>query len=133
MIGTNAAPAALSTPDTYVAQAHATADDLTDTLGYRQVSHYVAIPVKDALTTLITVLVEWSDDGAALLPQGSESVADGTISVFSAEFVQDVSGLTAPFSFPVVPLPVIAAYSKVSIKANLGTTTTAHVRSARQA
>lgn len=122
VIGTSAAPAALSVADTYVAQT-----GLTPALNYRQVTWYPFVSAVGTATK-ITVKVEWSEDGTNLAQQGFESIASGAATITAGVFeFTAVAG-----ALPPIPLPVIAPGAKVSIKADIGTTTTCYVRAVRQ-
>lgn len=124
VIGSSGTPAALPLADTYVAQ-----PGLTDVLNYRQVTWYPFISVLDPGATKITVKIEWSEDATNLAQQGFESIVANIATISSGiwEYTA-VLGALEP-----IPLPVIAPNAKVSIKANIGTTTTCYVRVARQA
>jgi hypothetical protein len=123
VIGTSGAPAALTGVDTYVVQ-----PGLTDVLNYRQATWYPFISAIGTATK-ITVKIEWSEDATNLAQQGFESIAADVATVSSGiwEYTA-VAGALEP-----IPLPVIAPNAKVSIKADIGTTTTCYVRVARQA
>ena len=116
VIGTSAAPAALGVADTYVSET-----GITAALNYRQVTWHPFIS-NVGTATKITVKVEWSEDGANLAQQGFESITAGVFEYTA------VAG-----ALPPIPLPVIAPGAKVSIKADIGTTTTCYVRVVRQA
>ena len=125
-IGSSASPVTLGA-DTYEAQA-----GFTPTRDFRDCAWHVTIPNKGTATK-VTVKVEWSEDSSNLSQQGSELIAAG-VSVLSA-FVQeyDVSALVAPFNLPALLLPTTAPNAKVSVKADIGTTTTVYVRAWRKA
>ena len=122
VIGTSGAPAALSVADTYVAQA-----GLTAVLNYRQATWYPFISAVGTATK-ITVKVEWSEDATNLAQQGFEAIAANVATISSGIWEYAiVAGALEP-----IPLPVIAPNAKVSIKADIGTTTTCYVRVVRQ-
>jgi len=123
VIGSSGTPAALTVADTYVAQV-----GLTDVLNRRQVTWYPFISAIGTATK-ITVKIEWSEDATNLAQQGFESItaAVGTVSSGIWEYTAAAGAL------PAIPLPVIAPNAKVSIKADIGTTTTCYVRVVRQA
>ena len=125
-IGSSASPVTLGA-DTYEAQA-----GFTSTRDYRDCAWHVTIPNKGTATK-VTVKVEWSEDSANLSQQGSEIIAAGvsTLSDFVQEY--DVTNLTAPFNLPALLLPTAAPNAKVSVKADIGTTTTVYVRAWRKA
>jgi hypothetical protein len=123
VIGTSAAPAALGVADTYVSET-----GITAALNYRQVTWHPFIS-NVGTATKITVKVEWSEDGANLAQQGFESITAGAATITAGVFEYTaVAG-----ALPPIPLPVIAPGAKVSIKADIGTTTTCYVRVVRQA
>jgi hypothetical protein len=123
VIGTSGLPAALSVADTYVAQA-----GLTAVLNYRQATWYPFISVLGTATK-ITVKVEWSEDATNLAQQGFSAVSGAASTISSGEWEYTaVAG-----ALPPIPIPVIAPNAKVSIKADIGTTTTCYVRVVRQA
>lgn len=123
VIGSSGTPTTLSVADTYVAQS-----GLTAVLNYRQATWYPFISAIGTATK-ITVKIEWSEDATNLAQQGLESIASATATVSSGEWEYTA----AVGALPPLPLPVIAPNAKVSIKADLGTTTTCYVRVARQA
>ena len=123
VVGTSGAPAALTVADTYAVQ-----PGLTETLNYRQATWYAFISAVGTATK-ITVKIEWSEDATNLAQQGLESIASATATVSSGEWEYTA----AVGALPPLPLPVIAPNAKVSIKADLGTTTTCYVRVVRQA
>jgi len=122
VIGSSGTPTTLSAADTYFAEA-----GTTDTRDYRDAVWYARI-INKGTATKITLKIEWLEDGSNLGPQGSEGIASGiaTLSIYEAEY--DISSLTAPFNLPTIALPVVGPNSKVSIKADIGTTATAYVR-----
>lgn len=123
VIGTSGAPVTLAVADTYVAQ-----PGITDVLNYRQSTWYPFISAIGTATK-ITVKIEWSEDATNLAQQGFESIAAEVATISSAVWEYTaVAGALEP-----IPLPVIAPNAKVSIKADIGTTTTCYVRVARQA
>tara|TARA_R110002126_G_scaffold70402_2_gene177187 strand:- start:1234 stop:1662 length:429 start_codon:yes stop_codon:yes gene_type:complete len=128
ILGTNASPEVLGVADTYESSSY------LDVRDYRSVSFFTRVTTRDAATTLMTVVVEWSMDAATDFPQGAEDVAaTGVATNTSYVGEYDVTGLSAPFSLQMLPLPAEASNVKYSIKANLGTTTAVHVQAARRA
>lgn len=127
VLGTAGTPQVLGTADTYFAQSGA-----TDTRDYDTAVWYVTVTDKGTATS-ITVKVEWLEDGSNLGPQGTEDILSGasTLSVYEASY--DISGETAPFNLPVIPLDVIGPAAKVSVKADAGTTTQIYTRVWRKA
>ena len=122
VIGTSAAPAALSVADTYVAQT-----GLTSATNYRQVTWFPF--VSDVGTaTKITVKIEWSEDGANLAQQGFESITAGAATITAG--VWEYTAVAG--ALPPIPIPVIAPGAKVSIKADTNDVT-CYVRVVRQA
>ncbi len=123
VIGSSGTPTILAVADTYVSQA-----GLTDVLNYRQATWYAVIAAIGTATK-ITLKIEWSEDATSLAQQGFEAIAADVATVSSGiwEYTA-VAGALEP-----IPLPVIAPNAKVSIKADIGTTTTCYVRVARQA
>ena len=124
VIGSSATPAVIGT--SYTVQA-----GFTDVQGYKQAAWYVRVTDKGTATRL-DVAIDWSEDGVNGAPQGAESIAAGisTLNVYEAQY--DISALTAPFSLPVIALPVIGPDVRVQIKADTGSTTEAYVRVVRQ-
>jgi hypothetical protein len=127
VIGSSGAPVTLTPADTYQAQS-----GFTDTRDFSTAVWYVTIPAKGTATK-ITVKIEWSEDASNLSQQGSESITSGvsTLSEYIAEY--DISLESAPFNLPAIVLPVAGPNAKVSVKSDLGTTTTTYVRVWRQA
>jgi hypothetical protein len=123
VLGSSGTPQALAVADTYYAQT-----GFSDVRDYRQASWYVTVAAIGTATK-ITVKIEWSE-ATNLAQQGAEAVSAGTVTVSSAEFEFAVSGTG---TIPVLPLPVIAPNVKISVKADIGTTTTCYARLARQA
>lgn len=129
VLGTSGSPQVLSAADTYFAQS-----GVTDTRDFGDCVWHVTCTDKGTATKL-TVKVEWSEDGTNLSQQGSESISAGvsTLSEYIAEY--DISGETTPpsFNLPAILLPVAAPNAKVSIKADIGTTTDVYIRVWRKA
>ena len=127
VLGSSGSPQVLSAADTYFDQS-----GFTDTRDFGDCVWHVTCGNKGTATKL-TVKVEWSEDGANLSSQGSESISSGvsTLSEYIAEY--DISGELAPFNLPAILLPVAAPNAQVSVKADLGTTTEVYVRAWRKA
>jgi hypothetical protein len=116
VIGSSGSPQALNS-STYTAQT-----GVTDTRDFSDCVWHVTCTDKSTAGVL-TVKVEWSEDGTNLSQQGSESITAGvsTLSEYTAEY--DISGETAIFNLPAILLPVAAPNAKVSMIADAGAPT----------
>jgi hypothetical protein len=122
-LGTNATPVALTT-------AYRVQGDLTDVRDFSKAIWYVYVAAIGTATS-VTIRVEWYDDGGTYPSrQGTEAITAGAavLSEYEATFSLGGSG-----SVPPIPLEVLGPNVRLSVKADIGTTTTVHSRIWRKA
>jgi len=128
IIGSSGSPTTLTSADTYVAQS-----GVTDVRDYSRAVWYVTCTNKGTATKL-TVTLEWFEDaGTNNAPQGAELITAGAAVLDVYEAGYDISGLAAPFNLPPIALDVIGPNARLSVKADIGSTTEVYARVWRKA